>query len=353
MKSCGISTWISVFMLSTFNAVAQVPVDYLWAKLKCELPPIAPLPADKTFNLQFPEGLTYLPSKDHVRDYWSPYGLTLINKWDTKNPANYTFKFVMAGMKVSKTKVIEKESDVTFTGREFFREYTFTFPTKIEVVDNGTGNVIKEIEIVNEQEEFTRAYHRNIFITDTFNPGYKKEVGFDSLKQVIRAGEFNSKVMQKLEGDFASETFDRVKSALVQLYGKSDLRADFCVLNPKAKGRTQDLSMYDAAAQKMKAALERYNSNPTDSSLSATFDELEAFYETACKDVSALTDYLPFMVYWNLAEIKLMKGDIAAADTYYQKMEQAKRPGNSYIGILKSAYDRAKVFYVQRSTLSK
>jgi hypothetical protein len=353
MKNFTIGIGMAIFMLSTSYVVAQVPVDYLWAKLKCELPPLAPLPADKTYNLQLPEGLTYLPSKDHVRDYWSPYGLILINKWDTKNPAHYTFKFVMAGMKVNKTNVIEKESNVTISGKEFFREYTFTFPAKIEVMDNETGNVIREIEIVNEQEEFTRNYHRNIFITDTFSPSYKKELGFDSLKQVIRAGEFNSKVMQKLEGEFASETFEKVKSALVHLFGKSDMRADFCVLNPKAKGRTQDFSTYDAAAQKMKAAIEKYNSNPSDPSLTSTFEELDTFYETASKDAAALTDYLPFMVYWNLTEINLIKGDMASADVYYQKMEKAQKPGNSYIAIIKSAYDKTNVFYGQRSTLNK
>lgn len=340
------------FCLALAGVKAQVPIGYQFSKIKAEFPPLAPLPPEKTYNLGLPDGMTYLENKAEVQQYWSPYGLILVNKWEKKEPvADYTFKVVTSGMKVISSEIRSKSSQRTITGMEYFRDFTFTFPAKVEVVDNATGKVIKSVELVSDKETFTRVYHRNLFLIDTFDPNYKKEVGFDSLKHVERVTEKTTKVMKKIEGEFASEIFDKMKPALVHLYGKADLRVQFCMLNPKEKGRTDDYSDYDATALKFKKAVELFNANPYDPACIALLREMEKFYSEAAQNASAkFVDYVPGMTYLNLAQIELMLGDLKNADIYYAKSLQAKWPG-SKMDLLDQSYLEARKFFDDREKL--
>ena len=71
---------IAMACLLSSNVHAQIPIEYVWIKMKQEFPPIAPLAPEKTFNVKLPDSLKYVLGRNEVRKYWGSYGLQLINK---------------------------------------------------------------------------------------------------------------------------------------------------------------------------------------------------------------------------------------------------------------------------------
>ena len=356
MKNIKLAILIVLITCGKITAQEDVKVDYLWSKLKCEFPPLSPLPAGKTFNIELPDGLVYLESRDEVRPFWSPYGLTLINEWDTKNPASYTFKMEIEGLKLVSSEITQKASKVNITGREYMREYTFTFPSKLLVLDNSTHEVIKTIPIVTAEETFKRVLHKNLFVSSPLDPNYHNIIGFDSLAQVTRIPETDAKVLKKIEGEFATEVFEKMKTALVHLYGKAELRADFAVLNPKKKKRDFDFADYDAASASLVTAFKAVNANISEKSAYTTaLGDAKKFYSTTAQsNTTRFVDFVPAMVFWNLTEICLTENDLKSAEENFSKFKTAAWPKNSYFGLmLEPAYFKTVEFLKVRGELSK
>ena len=323
---CFAILYLLVMPLASF---AQIPIDDKTKRLKRDFAAIAPLPTGATFNVNLPEALSYLKSVEETRPYWSPFGLIINNKWDSKNPANYTFNMKLDGLKVLAVENEEIKSNLTVTGKEFLRHYIVSFPAELQVIDNGSKTVIKTVTITKQDDEFKRTFHRNIYITDTFDPNYKKVVGFDSLRQLQRISETDPRALKRIEGLFAEEIYEKMKSVLVHLYGTTSLKATLLIMNPKSKNRKYDFGDFDAASQKMEKSLDMLKENASDASAMSLLAEAEEFYSKyATITESRLEDYVPAMIYWNLSEINLVQGELTEAESYYEKYKSAAKPEN-------------------------
>lgn len=336
--------------LPFLNSYAQVEAKFINTKIKAEMSPLEPLQAGKTYNLGLPDGMIYLKNKAEVRPYWDPFGMSINIKWDTKSETtDYTFRMVMPGLKI-----VSVQTKIVTTGRQqYIRDYTVQFPARLEVVDNATNTVIRTVEINTDEQQWTRTFHKNYFNTDTFDPNYGKVIGFDSLTQLNRITERDGKVMAKMEGDMASETFEKIKTVLVHLYGQASFKADFAILTPKEKGKATTYAAYTAMAEKLKTAIDLYNKNTQDAAAISVFQEADKFYTGAIESGGdTFVDYLPAMLNWNLAMLKLLTGEIAVAEEYYGKItDWGKLPmGNIY---LKPAFPKAKDFLEARVKLLK
>jgi hypothetical protein len=340
-------------LIAVVFAQAQDATEYSWTRIKTEFPPLSPLPPEKTFDIELPEALTYVKGQRDVRTFWSPYGLVLQNKWDTKNPASYTFRMKLEGMKVIAVEMEERKSNITRTGKEFFRHYIFNFPATVEIVDNEKHEVVRTITIASADDEFKRTLHRNIFITDSFDPNYKKVVGYDSASQLKRIPDNHLGVLKQLEGSFASEViFEKIKMALVQLYGSSIFKADFCAMNPKVKNRRFDFSDYDAASKKLSQAHALLKENFSDLKAKILLDEAEKFYQGQAQNPDErFQQYVPAMVYWNLAETNLLKGDFEAARKYFEKTRESEKAEESFKMFCVPAFNEANNFLHLRSVV--
>jgi hypothetical protein len=344
-----------VFVLPLFYTTlfGQIPVSYKSVQVKWEYPPISPLPPEKTFNIQLPDSMSYLKGRGEIRPYWSPFGLQIINKWDEKKPADYTFQMRLYGMIIKSTEIQERKSSTSITGMEYLRNYVFSFPTELVIIDNSTKQAIKTITIASNEDEFKQSFHRNFFITDSFNPNYKNEVGFDSIGQLLRIQETDIKVLKRMEGLFASDVlFEKIKSCLAQLYDKSKLRVLLTVMNPKEKNRKYDFKDFDVASQKMFKAFELLKENKNDESAKALLNEAESFYEQKSNtSIANFEDYLPAMVHANLTEINLVKNNLLAAESYLGKVNADRKPGLNFSFTWESPYEEHFKFLQLRNAL--
>jgi hypothetical protein len=332
------------------SVVAQeVPVEYAWVRYKSAFPPLSPLPPDKTYDVLLPDGMKYLSNINEVRSYWSPFGLILINKRLMNSNADYAFKMEMPGLQILTNWVESTASDKTASGREFIRQYKFNFPSKLVIRNNATNEILKTITIVSDTEEFTRTFHANFFNTNKMDPNYKTIVGFSTLEDLQKAEENNPNIFKRMEGDFAAEIFDKMKQVLVHLYGNALLRVDWPIFNPTVKGRTGDFTAFDAAYEKFKRASDMMQKTPNDLSYKPLLEEADAFYSITEKDLANHDDYIPYLVYWNLTELKLLQGDVDQANIYFDKFMTVKRPRASLKDFLIEAHQTAKDFFTARN----
>lgn len=339
-----LTTLVVVIGLWTTPGRAQIQVEYYWAKIKHVFEPLAPLPPEKTLSLSIPDSLNYLLGKNEVRRYWSPYGLHLVNKLNEKTPADYTIRFELDGLTVLQTQIEVRESKHTTTGKEFFRHYLFSFPSRIVVIDNATKENIQTITITDLEDTFIRTLHSNFFITDSFDPNYKKEVGYDSLKTLNRIPETDGKVLRQLEGEFARDViFDRMKSFLVSRYGKETFKAQLAAFNPKAKNRTADFSDFDTQSQKLIKIYEMLRLNWNDDEARKLLQDVEDFYIAKSETAeNRFQDYIPMIINFNLAEINLIQNDFEKADLYYGKALAGEIPDAYFHMFCKPNYLEAK-----------
>jgi hypothetical protein len=337
------------FLMLCFSVCAQVPIEFTWVRLKASYPPISPLPIEKTFDVKTPERMKYLESRKEINAYWSPYGLILPNKWKT-NEDGYTFKLESPGINIVSTNVLQRPSSNTVSGMEFIRIFTFTCPATLVVIDNTTKQTIKTVVLIDESEQFSRDFHRNFFITDKMNPNYGKVVGFDSLIHITRLLEKDNAVYKHLEGQFASEkVFEDMKSTLVHLYGKAVLWIEWPIYNPRVKDRKGDYSDFDAAHESMKKVMETLKKAPGDTSYISLLNQADKFYtDVTNRDAAAFVDYIPYLTYWNLMQVKLLKGEPEQAKIYHEKLNQVAAPRNVPSVLLKEPYEDAYKFFTMR-----
>lgn len=315
-----------ILVLLATNVFAQISVDYNWQKVKHTFEPLSPLPPEKTFSIKLPDSLSYIRDRTEVRRYWSPYGLQLVNKWNEKTPSDYLFKFELDGITVLQTQVLERKSNTSATGKEFLRQYLVSFPSRIVIIDNATKQTIRTITVTTGEDTFVRTLNRYFFITDSFDPNYKREVGFDSLKTLQRIPETDGKTLRRIEGLIASDViFEKIKAVLVSLYGKESFKAQLGAFNPRAKNRPADFSDFDTNSQKLIKAYELLAVNWNDESARKLLQEAEDFYVTRSENnEDRFKDYIPMAINYNLAEINLIQNDFEKADSYYRKAVAGK-----------------------------
>jgi hypothetical protein len=140
-----------------------------------------------------------------------------------------------------------------------------------------------------------------------------------------------------------------MKQVLVHLYGNALLRVDWAIFNPAVKGRTGDFAAFDAAYEKFKRASDMMQKTPGDLSYRPLLEEADAFYTGVSKDIANYHDYIPYLVDWNLTELKLLQGDVAQADIYFEKIFVDKRPRASLKDFLVEARQTARDFFVLRN----
>lgn len=346
---------IIVLNLTSSEAEAQIPIEYSWTKIKHEFTPLAPLDPAKTFKVRIPDSLKYVLGRNEVRKYWSPFGLQLVNKWDEKSQADYTIKLELDGLNVLQTQIEERESQRTVTGKEFFRHFLFSFPSRILIIDNETNETIRTVTVTTADDTFVRIQHRNLFITDSFDPNYKEEVGYDSLRTVKRLAETDVKVLSRLEGNFAQEViFEKMKEALVALYGEDTFKGQFAAFNPKAKNRSDDFSDFDTYSQKMMKAYELLKLNWNDEEARKLLQEAEDFYVARSENrEDRFKDYVPMMMFYNLAEINLIQSDYEKADLYFDKASISEKPDAYFNMNCEPAYMDAKKFLEIRHAVAQ
>lgn len=337
-----------IIMFIAYETYSQVPIDRIKAIIKCNFPCLQPLPADKTFNIEYPT-LQYSSARNAM--FESSGYFKLPNKWETEKPADYTFKFDLPGIKFTSIEPLEMRSAKTVTEKEFFRIYTFTCPAKLTVIDNSTHQIIKTIVVTTEEEIFTKTYHKNFF-AKSGQAGDGIELGFETLQQLYERKDKDAAILSKIENECAAKTFTKMKEMLMHLYGEKRFVMRIPVLNPGEKKRKYDFSDFDSIALTFKNALDSIDAHPSNSSYPVLLDNAEKFYTQIIQDHSQrFEDHVPAITFWNLAIISLFKNQLPQADEYMNKLKTAKKPAFGIYGVDYEEFKAAKDFFALRNKI--
>jgi hypothetical protein len=333
------------FCDASFSQI-QFSIKVVGAKLKFNS--LDSLPLGKTYNIVFPDSLTYLKGKFEIKEYWRAADLYLKNKRDEKKPSDYTFQVKLYGINIKDTQIQELKSSTSPTGMEYSRNYFFNFPCDLIVIDNNSKKLIRTIVISSTVDEFKREFHKNFFIKDELSPNFKNPVGYDSLSQLLRIQEMDIKVLKHLEGSFTTELFEKVKNCLVQLYGSPTIRVSLYSFYPKEKNRKSDFSDFDGVTQKMMEGFDKFKDNKIDES-KELLKEAEDFYEQ--KNTSKSEAYLPLIVHGNLLQLNLVKEKLEAVESYFEKINTDEKPTSNFSFDWKGAFSEHVEFLRLRKAL--